>query len=191
MEITLRTLLTKPGQFFANFSDLPPKWIIAYIGYYLVTFIEAVGNLADRDLSVSITTILYRSIFSSLWGAIANLFFFGILWMYLGSKIFGGRAPIKDTVQAVGYAFLYPGIISLITVPLTLLSAGYGNETSEGLGLICLLLPLQLVLGIAALLYSGIAIKQLNGFGWLKTLGVLVWFPLLIIGFVIIISIIR
>lgn len=90
-----------------------------------------------------------------------------------------GSALVTPNPPTVGYAFFYPGVFSLITVPFMLLSANLGDETSLGMALTCVIAPLQLGLGLWALIYAAIAIKQLNSFSWIRVLGVLVWFPIL------------
>jgi hypothetical protein len=87
MEFTLKTLLTKPSIFFEKFTDLPPKWIISYFGYFLITFVEAIGNLVYQDAPASVLSIFFRGLLSSFLGAFINIRFFGVLWMALGSKL--------------------------------------------------------------------------------------------------------
>jgi hypothetical protein len=181
MEITLKTLLTKPSIFFEKFNELPPKWIISYCGYFLITFVEAIGNLVYQDAPASVLSIFIRGFLSSFLGAFLNILIFGVLWMALGSKIFGGAASFKAIVQAVGYAFFYPGLFSLITVPLMLASVGLGGDTTIGIALTCVVLSLQFALGLWAMVHSAIAIKNLNHFSWAKTLGVIAWFPIVLI----------
>jgi len=180
----MRTLLTKPSYYFKTFGERSPNWSIAYLGYYLVAFVEAIGNLSLGDTPIPTTTVIVRSTISSIWCAVINLLAFGIFWMYLGSKIVGGKAPFKRVVQAVGYAFVWPGVLSLVTVPLMLVSSNWESKVLAARVLLYVVLPVQLVLGLAGLVCSVVAVKQLNGFGWLRSLAVAAWFPFLLITIV-------
>lgn len=182
MKITLSSLLTHPKQFFIHFTVMPPQWLIAYCGYYLVTFVESVGNVVYGDRSASIAAMLLRGIAGSFFGAFFNLLFFGGLWMHLGAKILGGRAPFKTTVQAVGYGFFFPGLLGLATVPLMLYSTVPTNSLTENLVSTIASLLLQLIAGLAALVYAAIGTKHIHELSWRKTIAVMLWMPILLIG---------
>jgi hypothetical protein len=191
MGATMVTLLTRPNQYFEAFEDRSPDWLIAYLGYYLVAFVEAIGNLSFADTSIPPTSIIARSAFSSILGAVINLAIFGIAWIYLGSKILGGKVSFKGVVQAVGYAFVWPGIFSLITVPLMLFLGDWRSNVSAARVLLYILLPAQIIAGLWALVYAVLAARQLNKFGWLRTLGVVIWFPVLLVAVVLGLSVLR
>jgi len=57
--------------------------------------------------------------------------------------------------------------------------------------LLYVVLPMQLILGLTGLVCSVVAVKQLNRFGWLRSLAVTVWFPFLLTTIVSGLSLLR
>ena len=104
-----------------------------------------------------------------------NVALFGVLWLWVGSKLVRGKASLSITTKACGYAFLYPSIVGLLTVPPMLWLSGGPVESTwlPVLGAVAL----QLGAGLWALGIALVAVKRLNGFGWGKTLVVATWLP--------------
>lgn len=182
--MTLFTMLAHPNRFFNEFHKLPPKWLVAYIGYYLVAFEVILNGLVTdekmAELEISLSGIFLISFFTAFIGALLYRLDLGVIWLFLGSKIFGGRALSAELGNAVGYILLPFGIVGLVAVPAALIPAWIGDETTIAIASLCVTLPVLLLINLAMLVYSAFAVRQLNGFGWWKTLGVMAWYPLLL-----------
>jgi len=172
-------LLKQPAAYFEAFENTAPSWRVAYTGFYLMSFVEAVGNRVFGNVSASPGAILGRSLLSALGAAFLNAAVFGIVWFWIGSRLVGGKASVTTTTKACGYAFLYPSILGLLTVPWMLQLPG------EFIGLAILgIIAVQFIAGLWALVIALLAVKHLNGFGWSETLIVAIWFPGLAVALV-------
>lgn len=168
-------LLRQPGTYFDTFDDSAPSWRVAYLGFYLMTFVESVGNRAFGDVALPVGTILGQSLPGSLGAAIQNAIIYGILWLWVGSRLVRGSASLATTAKACGYAFLWPSLLGLLTVPLIL---WLSDPRAESSALVLLFAAaLQLVAGLWALGVALLAVKHINGFRWGKTIIVAIWLP--------------
>ena len=175
-------LLKQPAAYFEAFENAAPSWRVAYVGFYLVSFVEAVGNRVFGNVSASPGAILGRSLLSALGAAFLNAAVFGIVWFWVGSKLVGGKASLAATTKACGYAFLYPSILGLLTVPWMLQLSGSSVE-SAALTILGIM-AVQFIAGLWAFVMALLAVKHLNGFGWGRTLIVAIWFPGLAVALV-------
>ncbi len=179
--MTIFTMLAHPNRFFNEFEKLPSKWVFPYTGYYLVSFevmlVSLLSNEKFSALNISVFFVLLISLLVAFIGALIYRLEFGTIWLFLGSKIFGGRALCKELGDAVGYILFPFGIIGFIIVPVALIPAWIGDQTIIAISMLCVIVPVLLLISLGFLIYSGFAVRQLNGFGWLKTIGVIIWYP--------------
>jgi len=174
-------LLKAPRTYFDAFDDAAPSWQVTYACFYLVCFVESIGNLAFSDSSPPASYVLRRSLIGALSGAVLNGLFFGVLWMWVGSKLVRGKASLVITTKACGYAFLYPSIVALLTVPAMLWLSAMPDDSLLFAFALLGTVVIQLVAGLWSLGVALLAVKSLNGFGWGKTLVVAIWLPSLLV----------
>ncbi len=109
---------------------------------------------------------------------LVNVFLFGVLWFYVGARLVGGEATLDTTVRAVGYAFLWPGIASLVIV---VVSNYIGDASSSA---IPASLFFRLALGLWSICLAGIAMKYVHSLSWGRTIAVVLWLPVLMLALV-------
>ena len=172
-------ILVRPGRYFGTFGDRSPRWSIAYLGYFMSGSVTVLGNLISTDIPLSLLALILLSTFGAALNAVFNLFLFGIVWMYLGSRMVGRNVSLVQTVQAVGYAFLWPGMIgSLFILFLFLFYRFRSADVLCSSRVWDLTLPMMmLVLGIATLVYTVLAVRHLNKLDGWRTFALAVWFP--------------
>lgn len=171
-------LLKSPGDYFDSFMDSQPSWLIAYAAFYMASFVKTIGNLVFSEIPPSTGVILGRSFVGALGAGLISMFLMGLLWAWVGSRIVGGKASIAITTKACGYAFLYPSIFGLLTVPLMLWIPG--QEMESNWPVVIGILSVQISVGFWSLYLAFLGVKRLNHFNWIKTLIVVIWFPVLL-----------
>lgn len=168
-------IIKAPSHYFSRFSDLEPSWVVAYIGFYLISFVESVATRAFGASPPSTAIILGRSAVGALGGGVISAVGFGILWLWLGAKLVKGTASLAITVKACGYAFLIPSVLGLLTVPGMLWLSTESNTT-----ILLSIAVIQLIAGSWSLGIAFIALKNINSFSWHKTSFVALWLPVLL-----------
>ncbi len=163
-------LLNHPGRFFANFSQHKPSWLAAYVGYCLITIAGSLGawSAAGGDPLSALVNGLLRAILDGAF----SMVFFGVLWMYFGSRLVMAQASLARTVQAVGYAFLWPGLVGAWAVLLPLAAPGAAGVLNF------VSLVVRLAAGLWAIALAAIALKSLNNLDWRRTAIAIIWLPL-------------
>ncbi len=163
------------GSYFSLFERRRSAWLLAYLGFYLGTFIEGLDNriidLRPSDLAQPLALAAVGSIGTSLW----NAFFYGVVWMHLGSVLMGGRPRIAQTVQTVGLAFFPAGLVGLTSIPLV----GLALQSPTPMPLVLSALALQAMCSAGALILALLGVRRLNSFSWRRTLVVFAWAPVL------------
>ncbi len=163
-------LLNQPGQFFRSFGQHRSNWLVAYVGYYLITIAGSLGawNAAGSDPLSALVNSLLRALLDGAF----SMVFFGVMWMYFGSRLVMGQTSLTRTVQAVGYAFLWPGLLGAgaVLLPLAVPSATAVLAPAS--------LIVRLLAGLWAMYLAAIALKSLNSLDWRRTLIAVGWLPL-------------
>jgi hypothetical protein len=172
---SLLGLLTHPRRFFSAFSRANPSWVAAYLGYFLITLAGSLGALNAASGSAGQGSALLNALLRALLDGGFSMIFFGVVWMYFGSRLVMGRASLARTVQAVGYAFLWPGLVGALAL---LLPTAVPGILPGATGLAFVFLAIRLAAGFWALALAAIALKALNGLDWRRTLIAILWLPL-------------
>lgn len=163
-------LLKQPSRFFSTFGQQRTTWLAAFAGYYLITLAGSLGawSAAGADPVSALVNSLLRALLDGAF----SLVFFGVLWMYFGSRLVMGQTSLACTVKAVGYAFLWPGLLGAWAVLLPVAAPGAA----------AVLAPTSLVLRLAAGLWAvtvaALALKALNRLDWRRTAIAVGWLPL-------------
>lgn len=178
MSASLSTLLTRPRRFFAAFSAQSYSWSMAETGYWTFAFIRVVTKAAEQGPSLDPLVIVIGALLVSILWIFVDLLMYGIIWIYVGSKILGGKASFRSSVLAVGYAFLFPGILNLITFPIMMLPMLGETPLIGRQAAAWIVVPIKLLASVWALTNTVLAASQLNGFGKWKIAGLVAWLPL-------------
>lgn len=167
---SLLALLTHPRRFFSAFSQTNPNWLAAYLGYCLITLAGSLGAWNAVTASAGQGGAMLSGLLRALLDGGFSMIFFGVVWMYFGSRLVMGRASLPRTVQAVGYAFLWPGLVGALAVLLPVALPG-------ATGLAFAFLAIRLAAGVWAIALAAVALKALNSLDWRRTLIAVLWLP--------------
>jgi hypothetical protein len=143
-------------------------WLKPFAGYLLSGLALALGHPVTRDRLVpglSLAGLARRGVYTAL----IELVLLGIIWIWLGSKLFRGHAPIGASVRGVGEALYLPSAAAVLFVSLPY--RGMHAGTLPALALTGILLSLA----AWAAARVALAVQQLNGFGRARTWGVVLW----------------
>jgi hypothetical protein len=173
---SLLTLLRRPGRFFAAFSQTNPNWLAACLGYCLITLASSLGagNAGPASAGQGSATLNLNGLLQIVLESGFSMIFYGVLWMYFGSRLVMGRASLAHTVQALGYAFLWPGLVGALAALLPVILPG---ALPGAPGLALALLVIRLGAGVWAIALAAIALKALNSLSWRRTLIAVLWLP--------------
>lgn len=168
----LLALLTHPGRFFAAFSQTRPNWPAAYLGYCLITLAGSLGAWNAATAGADSGSAMLNGLLRVVLDGAFSMVFFGIVWMYFGSRLVMGQTSLARTVQAVGYAFLWPGLVGTLALLLPVSAPGAGTFPAFAS------LALRLVAGLWAIAQASLALKVLNNLDWRRTAIAVLWLPL-------------
>jgi hypothetical protein len=169
-------IIWSPREYFREFRRRAPRWPVALLAFASISFVERVGELAF-EADIPWDRVLSQAGLAIAIGVPFNLLLFGVLWFFVGSRLFGGSGSLGDTILAVGYAFLWPGLLAVAHV-LAQFTALHGSALSrEGF---LTSVAIRLGLGLWALALATVAARQLHRLSWPRTLGVVLWLPLLL-----------
>lgn len=168
-------LIRRPGGFFREFDGGRPVPLLAAIGYYALALVSIVNGQAFALDPPPEATILLQGVIFALPGAAVNAVFFGGLWFGLGSRIFRGQVAIEDMVKACGLAFYAVAPFLILLVPSSIVVSRPNVPTN--FFMLLSVIGAQFGLGIWSLVIILQAIMRLNGFGWVRAVGVWAWWP--------------
>jgi hypothetical protein len=173
---TLLTLFRRPGSFFADFSQTSPNWLAAYLGYCLITLASSLGagNAAPASAGQGSAMFNLNGLLQIVLESGFSMVFYGVLWMYFGSRLVMGRASLAHTVQALGYAFLWPGLLGALAALLPVILPG---ALAGAAGPALTLLAIRIGAGVWAIVLAAIALQALNSLNWRRTLIAVLWLP--------------
>lgn len=176
----LVALLRRPREFFQRFARRRLVWGPAVAGFYLAGLSERGTTAAPLEhgaLLGSVAGVLTGAVMAGSFLVLSS----GVVWMHLGSRMVGGKSPVARTVQAVGYAWFWPGLFAtLFVVPLDRAAQALAPSwtvVSWASG------GLQFGVGAWFVLNEIIAVRHLNGFSRLRTTVLVLW-PVVGIGVV-------
>ncbi len=151
--------------------DPPRPWFIALLGYYLAGVAEAIGQYASFG-----GFDLWRTLLAGVTLGAFHMLVFGVIGVWLGSKIFRGPATVSGSIHAVGACMLVPSIVA-VPLSIMLLTPWGASNPLLSLGLLFLLVLVALWIWVRI----WFAVRTLNGFGAGRTWGVVLWVPVLVV----------
>jgi len=169
METMLFKLFIKPQATISSLISKGSKFLsFPFVGFFLIAFAEGYERTVTRfsDLSsislVGITFLLALLVGVWVWAG----FLGGII--YLSSRLFRGKPGFLDTVNAIGLAFVWPGMLAFLASILVIFGGYRGEDDLSALSAIGFLL--QIIAGLWGLYNTILAIKSHHEFGWAKAI---------------------
>jgi hypothetical protein len=162
-------LLYRPSDYFRNFERQEPRRTVALGAFLLHALAEAAGAgiPGPNEAAGALAGVLLNWAFSVL--------LFGVLWFFVGARALGGRGSLDTTIRAVGYAFLWPGLIALPVA----LAHGTAPSPRSNIGT----LVVAGGLGLWTLALAAIGVKHVHSLSWGRTVVVLLWVPVVVLAF--------
>lgn len=143
-------------------------WLKPMVGFLLSGLGLSLGHPLSRN-ALTQNSALSGSVTTAVWVALSELVLVGIVWIWLGSKLFRGPIGMGESVRGVGDALYLPSasMVLIVSVPYP------GIEAGEPLALA--LTGTLMILTAWALVRISSIVRRLNGFGLARTLGVMLW----------------
>ena len=147
----------------------------ASAAYFLVSYVEAVGNGILADQPESLAYILGAGILGAMIGGAFSLLVFGVLWFWIASRIMKGTTRLKETVIIVGENFYKPALFSLTCIPFLI----FLHFHPDSVLILSISTLIALFCGFWALIRAIKSVKAKNEFNWKQTLFISIW-PILL-----------
>jgi len=163
-------LLYRPDSYFAQFGRGTSSRLVALGAFFIMELVEAHEALFEFTLGDTLPLVLGVTL-----NTLLTILIVGGLWYFLGARVLGGEGSFDMTVRGLGYAYLWPALLSLLVV-VTL----YDPSDSGG-GTLKASLGLRLALWLWSMVQSAFAIRHIHSLSWPRTLGVLLWVPVLLV----------